>query len=88
MKEVVKILYNGKAFDNIDKALDDEEEKLTTLGMQQEIENALMAFVPLIQEEGGQVTINIKGANVFEISTQDLSGDLKKKIVKALTPAP
>ena len=63
-----------------------DEEKLVTAGMAQDAEVALEQLRPEIENEGGEVTVNLKGPAMFEISTRDLSEKLKKKVLRALTP--
>jgi hypothetical protein len=82
----VAILYNGKDFDYIKKAKGPEEEILLSIGMAQSVHDALSSLIPDIDKEGGDVTVNVKGPNLFEVSTIDLSDDLKQKVLKALTP--
>jgi hypothetical protein len=82
----VAILYNGKDFNNIEKAKTPDEEILLSIGMAQSVHDALSPLMSEIEKEGGDVTVNVKGPNLFEVSTTDLSDKLKQKVLKALTP--
>jgi hypothetical protein len=82
----VAILYNGKDFNNIAKAKNSDEEILLSIGMAQSVHDALSPLMSEIEKEGGDVMVNVKGPNLFEISTTDLSDKLKQKVLKALTP--
>ena len=82
----VAILYNGKNFDTIQKAKAPEEEVLLSIGMAQSVHDALNPLLAEIENEGGDVTVNVKGPNMFEVSTSDLSDKLKQKVLRALTP--
>lgn len=87
MKEAIKILYNGKDFKNVEKAVMPDVEKLVTLGMEQNIREAISPLLPAIEKEGGQVMVNIKGPMMFEVEAKNISEELKKKVMAALTPS-
>lgn len=82
----VAILYNGKDFNSIEKSKAPDEEILLSIGMAQTVHDALSRLTSEIEKEGGEVTVNVKGPNLFEVSTKDVSDKLKKKVLKALTP--
>jgi hypothetical protein len=82
----VAILYNGKDFNSIEKAKSPEEDILLSIGMAQSVHDALGPLMSDIEKEGGDIIVNVKGPNLFEISTTDLSDTLKLKVLKALTP--
>ena len=86
-KEPIEIVYNGKQFKQLERAKIDDEEKLVTQAMALNVEAALAPLKPEIEEEGGAVTIDIKGPTMFQIATKHLSEGLTEKVRKALTPA-
>ena len=86
-KEPIQIVYNGKEFKQLEKARIDDEEKLVTQAMALNVEAALAPLKTEIEEEGGAVTIDIKGPTMFQIATKHMSEKLAEKVRKALTPA-
>ena len=86
MENIVKILYEGKELKNFQKTKTPDMDKLLILGMASDIEAALATLAPQIESEGGEVTVNVKATNIFEISTDGLSEKLKKKIFDTLKP--
>ena len=86
MENAVKILYEGKEFRNFQKTKKPEMDILLIQGVAADVEAALERLAPEIEQEGGEVTVDVKGPAIFEISTDGISDRLKKKILDALTP--
>jgi hypothetical protein len=84
--EPVKILYSGKSFKSVEKSLMSDEDKLATQAMAADIEAALNTLLEEIEEEGGMVTVDIKGPTMFQIATKGLSEKVTDKVHEALRP--
>jgi hypothetical protein len=87
MESAVKILYDGRKFESFQKTTRPDFDKLLIQGMAYDIEAALAILAPEIEKEGGEVTVNVKGPTMFEISTDGLSDKLKNKVLEVLKPA-
>jgi hypothetical protein len=86
MENQIKILFNGKAFNHIEDADLPDDHILVTQMMAEDIAAVLEPLRSEIEKEGGEVTVDLKGPTVFEISTKDLSEKLMTRVRKALTP--
>ncbi len=84
--EAVEILYSGKKFKNLEKARISDEDKLATQAMAADIEAALQKIRTDIEQEGGHVTIDVRGPAMFQIATKGLSGKVREKVHDALKP--
>ena len=87
MKPWIEIRYNGKQFKSLVNSDLPDVDKLVIQTMGEGVQASLTPLQPKIEDEGGQVTIDIKGTNSFEYAFEGLSDELKQKIRKALTPA-
>lgn len=84
--ERVKILYEGKSLKNVEKSAMSDEDKLTMQAMAADIEAALNTLSKEIEEEGGMVTVDIKGPTMFQIATKGLSEKVTDKVHDVLRP--
>ena len=87
MKPWIEIRYNGKQFKSLVNSSIPDVDKLVTQTMGESLEASLTPLKSKIEDEGGQVQIDIKGPATFEYGFSGLSDHLRTKIRKALTPA-
>jgi hypothetical protein len=87
MKPWIQTLYNGKQFKSLINSGIPDVDKLVIQTMGESLEASLTPLKSKIEDEGGQVQIDIKGPASFEYGISGLSDELKQKIRKALTPA-
>jgi hypothetical protein len=86
METGIRILYHGKPLSSFEKTEAPDEEELLTVAVAQDVEAALEPLRAKIEEEGGEVTVNLKSPSRFEISAKRMSDELKQQVMKAVTP--
>jgi hypothetical protein len=74
---MIHILFHGKKLEKLESDDIPDADKLVTHAMAQDVANALTPLIADIEKGGGEVTVDLKGPNIFEISTKDLSEKLR-----------